>query len=641
MKIRFSLLFTAIVGFSAVAQEPVKNSQGLFDDISYRRGNVYRSASGVPGPQYWQNRADYAIEAELDDKAGTLKGKMIMTYHNNSPEALGYIWMYVEQNRFTADSRGTLTTPISGGRYEGDTDGGFKITNLSAKTKGAGVSKYLINDTRMQVFFEMPIPAKGGKATVSLNFEFKIPAEGMDRMGKLETGKGIVYSIAQWYPRVAVFDDVTGWNTEPYLGAGEFYCEYGDYDYKVTVPYDFIVAGSGELVNSDKALSKELAARVKQAAASDKTVYLIKPEEVGNTSITRPVQSGKVMWHFKMKNTRDVAFAASRAFIWDAARINLPDGKNAMAQSVYPQEVNGSKAWGRSTEYVKAAIEHYSKKWFAYPYPVAVNVASNVGGMEYPGLSFCGAGSVEADLWGVTDHEFGHNWFPMIVGTNERRYAWMDEGFNTFINHYSTLAFNKGEYPSDLEDGQKNIYWLKWDRRESIATYPDIAQSMNLAYTAYYKPATGMILLREYILGPERFDNAFKAYINTWAYKHPQPTDFFNCIDNVAGENLNWFWRGWFEGNGNIDMGIKSVTEKDNVTIINFVNNGSVPMPLAFRITFADATTQDKAIPVESWQRGNHWFYLVEGGKKVKTIKIDPKGLLPDVNLQDNTWEAK
>lgn len=640
MKIKLSLLLAAFSGLSVFAQEPVKNSQWEFDDITYRRGNVYRSASGVPGPEYWQNRADYSIAAELDEKANVIKGKMVMTYHNNSPEALPYIWMYVEQNRFTPDSRGTLTTPISGGRYEGDTDGGFVIKNLQAKAKGGALSKYLINDTRMQVFFEKPIPAKGGKATVSLDFEFRIPTEGMDRMGKLESGKGIIYSIAQWYPRVAVFDDVVGWNTEPYLGAGEFYCEYGDYDYKVTVPHDFIVAGSGELVNPGEALSKEVAARMKAASQSDKTVYLIKPEEVGNLTLTRPAGNGKVTWHFKMKNTRDVAFAASRAFIWDAARINLPGGKTAMAQSVYPEEVKDNKAWGRSTEYVKAAIEHYSKQWFAYPYPVAVNVASNVGGMEYPGLSFCGATSVESDLWGVTDHEFGHNWFPMIVGSNERRYAWMDEGFNTFINHYSTLAFNNGEYKSDLTDGQKNSYWLKWDRRESIATYPDIAQSMNLAYTAYYKPATGMVLLREYILGPERFDNAFRAYINTWAFKHPQPTDFFNCMENVAGENLNWFWRGWFIGNQNIDLGIKSVTVKPEATVINFTNNGGLPMPVNFRITFADGTVEDKSIPVESWYHGDEWFYLIEGGRKIKSIQIDPKGLLPDVNLKDNTWEA-
>ncbi|MNJ95096.1 hypothetical protein D3C87_128000 [compost metagenome] len=641
MRIPKFLLLFCLIGLTSFAQEVIQNNQSKFDDIMYRRGNVYRSASGVPGPEYWQNRADYAIEVELDDKNSMLKGKMTMTYQNNSPEELSYIWMYVEQNRFTEDSRGTLTTPIMGNRYSGDVDGGIKITGLTAKTKGDASTKHLINDTRMQVFFNEPIKAKGGIATVSMNFEFKIPEEGMDRMGQFKTKEGIIYSIAQWYPRVAVFDDVIGWNTEPYLGAGEFYVEYGDFDYKVTVPYDYIVVGSGELVNPKEVLSKELLSRWGKATQSDKTVYLIAPDEVKNTKLTRPSQSGKTTWHFKMKNSRDVAFATSKGFIWDAAKINLPSGKKAVAQSVYSKESDGNKAWGRSTEYTKASIEHYSEKWLEYPYPNAVNVASNVGGMEYPGLSFCHATSVGEDLWGVTDHEFGHNWFPMIVGSNERRYAWMDEGFNTFINHYSTLAFNKGEYPSSTAKGRAMIFWYRSKQRENINTYPDVARSSNLAYTAYYKPATGMILLREYILGAERFDYAFKSYIKSWAYKHPQPSDFFNAMDNGAGENLNWFWRAWFMGNGNIDLGITDVVQNSDSAIITFVNKGDVPMPVVFKIVYEDDTKEIKTLPVEVWQRQNQWDYLVKSSKQIKAIDIDPERLLPDIDINDNSWYKK
>lgn len=638
MKQPLSLLLFCLMGATAFAQEVLQNNQPKFDDVMYRRGNIYRSASGVPGPQYWQNGADYAIEAELDDISNTLKGKLTMTYYNNSPEALDYIWIYLEQNRFTETSRGTLTTPIAGGRYAGDTDGGFIISGVTAKTKGQPSGKYLISDTRMQVFFNEPVKARGGKATITMNFEFKIPNEGMDRMGQLKTRNGTIYSLAQWYPRVAVFDDVTGWNTEPYLGAGEFYAGYGDFDYKITVPYDHIVVGSGELINAKQALSKTLQERMKRAAASDKTVHLITPEEVGNTALTRPVQSGRVTWHFRMENTRDVAFATSKAFIWDAARINLPDGKTAIAQSAYPVESNGNHAWSRSTEYTKASVEFYANKWFNYPYPAAVNVASNVGGMEYPGLSFCEAGASGASLWDVTDHEFGHNWFPMIVGSNERRHAWMDEGFNTFINYYSTLAFNNGEYPTDIAKSRNRVHWFKWKNRESIATHPDIARPMNLAQTAYYKPATGLILLREYILGHERFDNAFRAYIEAWAYKHPQPTDFFNCMENVAGENLNWFWRGWFLGNGNIDLGIGKVTEYPDSTIITFTNKGEIPMPVVFKIVYEDDTNETYTLPVEVWHRQNEWDYLLRSPRRVKAIDIDPGRFLPDVDINDNLW---
>jgi hypothetical protein len=633
------LLLFCFSGLTAFAQEVIQNNQSKFDDVMYRRGNTYRSASGVPGQEYWQNKADYAIEVELDEKANVLKGKLTMAYHNNSPQDLDYIWMYVEQNRFTEDSRGTLTTPYSGhNRYAGDTDGGFKISRLSAKVKGDASSKYLITDTRMQVFLNEPLAAKGGIATISMNFEFKIPQEGMDRMGQLKMKDGIIYSVAQWYPRVAVYDDVAGWNTEPYLGAGEFYLDYGDYDYKVTVPYDYIVVGSGELANAKDVLSKELLTRWDKASQSDKTIYLIAPNEVGNTKLTRPSQSGKTTWHFKIKNSRDAVFAASKAFIWDAARINLPSGKKAVAQSVYTKESNGDKAWTRSTEYTKASIEHYSSKWFEYPYPNAVNVASNVGGMEYPGVSFCHAASHGQDLWEVTDHEFGHNWFPMIVGSNERRYAWMDEGFNTFINYYSSVAFNNGEYLSDAAKGRNKVFWYKSKSRESISTYPDVARPMNLGYTAYSKPATGLILLREYILGPERFDNAFRAYIKNWSYKHPQPSDFYNAMENGSGENLNWFWRGWFIGSGNIDLGITKVVQNPDSAVITFVNKGDVPMPVVFKVIYDDDTKETKTLPVEIWQRTNEWDYLLKSPKKVKAIEIDPLRLLPDVDTSDNTW---
>jgi aminopeptidase N len=258
--------------------------------------------------------------------------------------------------------------------------------------------------------------------------------------------------------------------------------------------------------------------------------------------------------------------------------------------------------------------------------------------MEYPGVSFCHAASVGEDLWGVTDHEFGHNWFPMIVGSNERRYAWMDEGFNTFINHYSTLAFNNGEYPSDAAKGRATVFWLRSKQRESISTYPDIARSMNLGYTAYSKPATGLILLREYILGPERFDNAFKAYIKTWAYKHPQPSDFYNAMENGAGENLNWFWRGWFIGNGNINLGISKVVQEADAAIITFTNKGDVPMPVVFKVVYEDDTKEIKTLPVEIWQRQNEWNYLLRSPKKIRAIDIDPARLLPDIDILDNSW---
>jgi len=640
--IRASLLtFVTVVQMQVSFAQTVKETnQKDFGEFIDRKGSYFRAASGKPGVGYWQNAADYQLEVSLDDVNHVLSGKVTISYTNNSPESLEFVWLQLEQNRFKVDSRGTLTTPIRGNRYNGDTDGGFEVSQLAAKVGpiGAISAKHLISDTRMQVWFAEPIPAKGGKATISMNFAFKVPQEGMDRMGRLKVEDGWIYAFAQWYPKVAVFDDIEGWNVEPYLGAGEFYLEYGDFDYKVTVPYDHIVVGSGKLMNPKDVLSKELQSRYEKAMQSDETVYLVSPEEIKNKILTRPKQEGTVTWHFQIEDARDVAFATSRAFIWDAAKINLPSGKTILAQSAYPKESDGVDAWTRSTEYTKASIEHYSETWFEFPYPTATNVAADIGGMEYPGLNFCSYNSRGADLWGVTDHEFGHNWFPMIVGSNERRYAWMDEGFNTFINHYSSNAFNNGEFPSSLNETRRYVNYFINENREGINTYPDVANTENLGMIAYNKPAMGLLMLREYILGAERFDNAFKSYIKTWAYKHPQPADFFNHMENVAGENLSWFWQGWFYGTGNIDLGIIGAFPYAGNYLLSLANKGEIPMPVLIEITFEDGTTERQMLPVEIWQRGDVWNHLIKTTKTIRSIVIDPDKILPDINLGNDNW---
>jgi hypothetical protein len=625
-----------------MAQQTVQeDNQSKFSSFMYRQGSEYRSASGKPGPKYWQNAADYKINATLNEDTDVLQGTIVINYTNNSPEALDFVWMSLEQNRFTETSRGTLTTPIGGNRYAGDTDGGYTISNLKAKTgrRGSVSSEHLITDTRMQVFLNQPIPANGGTAEISMDFSFKIPESGMDRMGQQETQEGTIYSLAQWYPKMLVFDDVKGWNIEPYLGAGEFYLEYGDFDYSITVPYDHIVVGSGELVNKKEVLTSQQLNRWDSATKSDETVFIITPEEVNNPSVTRPVQEGNVTWHFKMNNTRDVAFATSKAFIWDAAKIDLPSGKKAMAQSAYPSESSGNSAWGRSTEYSKAAIEHYSQKWYEYPYPVATNVASNVGGMEYPGLNFCRFQSTGRGLWGVTNHEFGHNWFPMIVGSNERLYPWMDEGFNSFINQYATETFNDGEYASGPTSTRNSLNYYTSPSRQGIDTYPDVALNRrNLGMAAYRKPALGLTMLREYVLGEERFDNAFSSYIKAWAYKHPTPADFFNHIENVAGENLDWFWKGWFYGNGNIDLAINTVAPNEGGYIVVLENRQAIPMPVKLLASYEDGSTEHIELPVEIWMKGDSWNYFLKTDKSLESLIIDPERILPDINSSNDAW---
>ena len=438
----------------------------------------------------------------------------------------------------------------------------------------------------MQVWLQDALKASGGKLKMTIAFEFTVPEYGTDRMGRQNTKNGWIYEIAQWFPRLCVYDDIQGWNTLPYLGAGEFYLEYGDLEYTITAPANLIIGGSGELVNPQECLTAEQLKSWNEAKKSDKTVMIRSDKEVNNPD-SRPKQAN-CTWKFKIQNARDVAWAASKAFVWDAARINLPSGKKCMAISVYPAESIVKNGWQRSTEMVKGSIEHYSNKWFEFPYPAATNVAGIVGGMEYPGIVFCSSGASGTGLWGVTDHEFGHTWFPMIVGSNERKYAWMDEGFNTFINELSTAAFNKGEFKEQSFFGDPNSpFMLKMtfnEKMDGLYNIPEVIQQENLGVAGYAKPAMMLDALRNVVLGKDRFDAAFREYINRWAFKHPTPWDFFHSIENVSGEDLGWFWSAWVLNTWKLDQSVKGFkyveNKPENGADITLENLEKMPMPV-------------------------------------------------------------
>lgn len=608
-------------------------------------GNDYRTGSGAPGPRYWQNRADYQINVSLDDGQNSITGEVTITYRNNSPESLPFLWLQLDQNAFSDTSRATKTTPVTGGRFGNlGFAGGLRITSVTSEQGKAkfAATPYEITDTRMQVRLAEPVKP-GGEVRVKLAYSFKIPEYGSDRMGKLARKDGVIYEIAQWYPRMCVYDDIEGWNVLPYLGAGEFYLDYGDYEYNVTVPWDHIVAGSGELLNPTDVLTSEQIKRLAQARQSDKTVIIRGKDEVTNAD-TRPKKSGTLTWKFRCLNTRDVAWASSRAFVWDAARMNLPSGKPSLAQSVYPAESATNDSWGRSTEYVKGCIEFYSKYLYEFSYPVATNVAGIVGGMEYPGIVFCDHKDKRESLWGVTDHEFGHNWFPMIVGSNERKFPWMDEGFNTFINTLSTANFNNGEY-NRQRGTMHDIAPALFSPAEPVMTIPDVQQPRALGILAYYKPGMGLKLLRESILGPERFDFAFKNYVSRWAFKHPTPYDFFRSIEDGAGEDLGWFWRGFFYETWKLDQGVKDVKYVDGATekgaLIAVENLEKLAMPVTVEVTETNGKKGRVTLPVEVWQRGGTWTFRYNSTSALKTVVIDPDKKLPDINGKNNTWRAE
>lgn len=601
-------------------------------------GNEYRSAGGQPGPKYWQNAADYKITVTLDTLQHRITGSVVITYKNNSPDQLPFVWLQMDQNIYREDSRGTATVVASGARFGNRAfTEGFELKSVSIISNGkTTAADYLVNDTRMQVRLKDALKT-GTSLQLKIDYAYTIPEYGTDRSGRLHTQHGWIYEIAQWYPRMAVYDDILGWNNLPYMGAAEFYLEYGNFDYTITAPASILIAGSGELINEAQVLSPVEISRLAKARNSDATVFIRDSTDVKNNH-----PKGNRTWHFVCKNSRDVAWGASAAFLWDASRMNLPGGKKGLAQSLYPIEVAGPKAWGRSTEYVKGCIEHYSDTWFPYTYPVATNVAGIVGGMEYPGIVFCGWKATERSLWGVTDHEFGHNWFPMIVGSNERKYAWMDEGFNTFINGIATQNFNKGEYATKSSvRGMTGAFFSP--AIPPILTTPDVMDSKYLGVLAYYKPAAGLNLLRNEIVGAERFDYAFREYIKRWAFKHPTPYDFFRTIENVTGEDLSWFWRGWFLHTWKIDQAVKSVKYIDDDplqgALITIQNLEKLPMPVTLAITDAGRKTDTLRLPVEIWQRGGDWTIRYPSRTNLISVVIDPLGNLPDINPTNNTWK--
>ena len=647
----FVLSFILIVSTSQVAAAqttPGYNPYETFDPLFFtHNGNEYRSADGSAGAAYWQNRADYIIHSRLDTSDFKITGTVQIHYTNNSPHALSYLWLQLEQNLYKSSSLGAQSVPASGLEY-GPTEfsGGYTISQVDILQNGIWQkADYMITDTRLQIRLAKNLPAKGGKTELKISYEFKIPKNGVDIMGRTLTKNGWICQVAQWYPRMAVYDDVNGWNNLPFVGAGEFYLDYGNFDVYLTVPSDQVVVASGKLENPGDVLTPTEMERLQEAGKSDETIYIIKPGEI-NDPKTRPVHNGMLTWHFKMQNTREFSWACSKAFIWDAARVNLPNGHHPLAMSVYPIESNGKDRWSRSTEYLKFSMEFYSKLWkFDYPWPTAVTVAGDVSGEEYPGIVFCSKKAKNAGLFFVTTHEIGHNWFPMIVGSDERRYAWMDEGFNTFQNYYSKESFNHGEYLPRQTPVDEIMSRYKKNNDQPILTYADRIKEGYLGYLAYSKPAAGLYLLREVILGPDRFDYAFQTYVHRWAYKHPKPEDFFRTMNDASGSDLNWFWKGWFYNNWKLDQAVTNVSYKDNDpakgAIITLVNKDKLVMPVTLKIVMKNGQVGTLNLPFEIWERGGTFEVPYHSVSAIASVIVDPDHILPDIDRSNNTWSAQ
>ncbi len=635
--------------------EPRKDHFRQLDDV-WPTANDMRRPSGSPGKSYWQQKVDYDIKVAVDDQRQVVTGSETITYHNHSPDELTVLWLQLDQNRYAPNSDDwlSMTAPNLKGLsyselrtilYRRQFDGGFKISSVRDKN-GQEMDYHIV---RTMLRLHLPKPLKPGEQTTfSIDWRFNIPdGKAMRVRGGFEFFEkdgNYVYAIAQWYPRMCAYTDYGGWQNRQTLGA-EFTLEFGDFRVRITVPDDHIVAATGELQNAAEVLTDVQRRRLKQAIQSDTPVYIVTEDEARQNESTQA--KGKQTWEFSASNVRDFAFATSRKFLWDAQGVQLGD-RRVLAMSFWPKE--GQPLWGQySTAAVAHAIRVYSRFTFDYPYPVIISVNGPVRGMEYPMICFNFGrpnidGSYSDDekfgMIGVIIHEIGHNFFPMIVNSDERQWAWMDEGLTTFVQYLAEQEFGEkypeiiaplDKFPSDRGPAQLITDYMSVDQNFLAPIMSNPENVYYLGPNAYGKPAAALNILRETIMGKELFDYAFKTYSQRWMFKHPTPEDFFRSMEDASAVDLDWFWRGWFYTTDYVDIGLKEVNQyfispEPGEEMLKMMEEQGIPRnrlrPLIFFEKYENdkSNLKDKSALENSKLLGN---YLNENYSKEQIDQID------------------
>ena len=562
----------------AIAHDPLS---AQFDSIEefLPSPNQIRTASGRPGNAYWQQQADYQIQVSLDEKAQNITGAQTITYHNNSPDALPYLWLQLDANQLSNQSErermraaphlGSVSVDsMRSIDLRPDYDPDLQIWNVRAED--GSVLPFVIDSTLMRI--NLPTPLEPN-SSYSFSMEWSYTLNNSDvlwaRSGYeyFPSEDNSIYEIAQFYPRMAIYTDVDGWLTKEYLGSGEFATEFGNFEVEITVPADHVVGATGQLQNPEQVLTAEQRKRFEKAKTAAEPIFIVTPKEASQNE--KEKQSRTKTWIFKADNVRDFAFGSSRKFIWDAWGREIA-GQTVMAMSYYPNEAE--PLWSQySTQAVAHTLEVYSEYLFPYPYPVCISMNGAIGGMEYPMLSFNGPRPLEDETYfgddgpwrhkkygliSVIIHEVGHNWFPMMINTDERSWTWMDEGLNTYVQMIAQAQWEE-DYPLWRGEPQNITQYMSGSNEVPIMTDADSLRSKG--NNAYAKPATAMNILRETIIGAENFDFAFQQYAQAWAFKRPYPADFFRIIEDAAGKDLDWFWRAWFYSTNHVDLSISKI----------------------------------------------------------------------------------
>jgi hypothetical protein len=578
-KVQIATFVLSFISLSVFGQENINKNKFRQLGQELPTPNVYRTASGAPGHMYWQQQADYVMDIRLDDENQRVYGEEVITYSNNSPDALEYLWIQLDQNVRHPESQ---THKIETGKID-DGMGLYEFARLD-KTFPGGFNIEYVNDennkpytiktnyTMMRVDLEKPL-LSGEKVILKIkwwyNINDRMKIGGRSGYEYFEEDDNYLYTIAQFFPRMAVYNDVEGWQNKQFLGRGEFALPFGNYRVNLTVPADMVVGATGEIQNKEEVLTAEQLQRYEEAKIADKPVFIVTQEEAEETEKNRV--EGTKTWKFKADSVRDFGWAASRKFIWDAQGVKFGN-RTVMAMSLYPKE--GNPMWERySTKAVVLTLETYSKFTFDYPYPVAYSVNAKSIGMEYPMICFNG-GRTNADgsfsdatkyrTILVIIHEVGHNYFPMIINSDERQWTWMDEGLNTFLQYQTERAWTDESgkpFPSRRGPAHLIVPYMKGDKRYISPIMTNSESIWQFGNNAYGKPCTGLNILRETIMGPELFDYAFKTYANRWKFKHPSPADFFRTMEDASAVDLDWFWRGWFYTTDHCDQAITDVKE--------------------------------------------------------------------------------
>ena len=586
-----------------------------------------RTATGEPGPNYWTNTADYDIQATLSPGTKMLRGQETIRYQNNSPDTLRQILVHLRQNLHKEGAIRNRAQQVTGGVQIGSLS-----LNGQPILEDTGPAGYAVYGTVMTIRPPEPVPP-GGEVELGFAWSFEVPEAGAPRMGQ----DGEVFYLGYWYPQLAVYDDVSGWVADPYMGNGEFYMGYGTYDVAITVPEGWLVSATGALQNPGDVLSQTVQERLAQASRTREVVSIVGEDEreAGTSTATSP--SGALTWRFHAEDVRDFAFGTSDQYLWDAtsAVVGDRDGRpdSSMIHAHYRPD---AATWDRSAEFAQFSIEHLSEMLMAYPYPHMSTVEGIIGGgMEYPMLTLIGGNRNERSLFGVTYHEISHMWLPMVVGQNEKAYTWMDEG---------TTSFNTNEGVSDFFDidawapGGQYYYQIAGTEYERepmrhADEYPQGTPARVIA--SYSKPAIALHALRG-VLGEETFMEAYREYVRRWAYKHPTPYDLFNTFEDVAGRDLDWFWTSMLYETWTLDQAVKGVAESDSAVVVTVEDLGLVPMPAPVRVTYADGSTESQTVPVQTWLDGAREATVRFKPGTVEKVEVDPEAFLPDIRRENN-----